>query len=218
MKECDLCGTPVHEKFLILIDDIPVIRETPMGDIEEQMFVCPACAREDEEDLDLMTEEEIFEEENKRFEEEKNKRFEEEELAKFHDSLINATELIALRDIAQAPEVCFVGLWFFSQMTYAMAPSKKAADKTIKAAAAYGCELEHGEADEVSLLKEAYSDFADAARDLAKLIQSKHGEDADCSEEYPFHESFDDISNAITEWASHAEDRLDSQSAPIEEQ
>ena len=210
MEECDLCGTLVHEKSLILIDDIPVIRETPMGDIEEQMFVCPACASEDEEDLDLMTEEEIFEEENKRLEE--------EELAKFHDSLINATELIALRDIAQAPEVCFVGLWFFSKMTYAMAPSKKTADKTIKAAAAYGCELEYGEADEVSLLKEAYSDFADAARDLAKLIQSKHGEDADCAEKYPFHESFDDISIAITEWASHAEDRLDSQSAPIEEQ
>ena len=82
MEECDLCGTLVHEKSLILIDDIPVIRETPMGDIEEQMFVCPACASEDEEDLDLMTEEEIFEEENKRLEE--------EELAKFHDSLINA--------------------------------------------------------------------------------------------------------------------------------
>lgn len=207
MEECDLCGALVHEKSLILIDDIPVIRETPMGDIEEQMFVCPACASEDEEDIELMKNLEL------------KKRAEEEELVRFHDSLINTTELIALRNIVHPQEYCFMGLWFFSQMTYAMAPSKKAADGTIKTAAAYGCELEHGEADEVSLLKEAYSDFADAARDLAKLIQSKHGEDADCSEEYPFHESFDDISNAITEWASHAEDRLDSQSAvqPIEE-
>ena len=207
MEECDLCGALVHEKSLILIDDIPVIRETPMGDIEEQMFVCPACASEDEEDIELMKNLEL------------KKRAEEEELVRFHDSLINTTELIALRNIVHPQEYCFMGLWFFSQMTYAMAPSKKAADGTIKTAAAYGCELKYGEADEVSLLKEAYSDFADAARDLAKLIQSKHGEDADCSEEYPFHESFDDISNAITEWASHAEDRLDSQSAvqPIEE-
>lgn len=164
---------------------------------------------------DLMTEEEIFEEENKRVEE--------EELVKFETSLLNAIELIALRDIAHPSEVCFMGLWVFSQMTYAMAPSKKSADETIKLAAKYGYELEHGEADEISLLKEAYSDLADAARDLAERIQNKHGEDADCAEKYPFQESFDDISIAITEWASHAEDRLDSQSAvqpvqPIEEQ
>ena len=61
---------------------------------------------------------------------------------------------------------------------------------------------------EVAVLKQAYSDFAEAARVLTECIQNKNGEDADCAEEYPFQESFDEVASSIRVWASHAECRL----------
>ena len=61
---------------------------------------------------------------------------------------------------------------------------------------------------EVAVLKQAYSDFAEAARVLTECIQNKNGEDADCAEEYPFQESFDEVASSIRVWASHAERRL----------
>jgi len=81
-----------------------------------------------------MTEEEIFEEENKRREE--------DELYEFQQSLWDAVAVVARNDIAPPKEVAFMGIWFFSQMMYAMAPSKEAADEAIKIGVEYGYELD----------------------------------------------------------------------------
>ena len=83
---------------------------------------------------DLMTEEEIFEEENKRREE--------DELYKFYQSLCDAVDVVARNDIAPPKEVAFTGIWFFSQMMYAIAPNKEAADETIEVGVEYGYELD----------------------------------------------------------------------------
>lgn len=82
---------------------------------------------------DLMTEEEIFEEENKRREE--------DELYEFQQSLWDAVAVVARNDIAPPKEVAFMGIWFFSQMMYAIAPSKEAADEVIEVGVEYGYEL-----------------------------------------------------------------------------
>ena len=82
---------------------------------------------------DLMTEEEIFEEENKRREE--------DELYKFYQSLCDAVDVVARNDIAPPKEVAFMGIWFFSKMMYAIAPSKEAADEVIEVGVEYGYEL-----------------------------------------------------------------------------
>ena len=61
--------------------------------------------------------------------------------------------------------------------------------------------------DTLDLIK-AYDDFADAANVLTECIYNKAGEDADCSEEYPFQESFDDVASSIRVWAAFAILRL----------
>lgn len=61
--------------------------------------------------------------------------------------------------------------------------------------------------DTLDLIK-AYDDFADAANVLTECIYNKSGEDADCSEEYPFQESFDDVASSIRVWAAFAIRRL----------
>tara|TARA_Y100000996_G_C22411025_1_gene597249 strand:+ start:60 stop:290 length:231 start_codon:yes stop_codon:yes gene_type:complete len=61
--------------------------------------------------------------------------------------------------------------------------------------------------DTLDLIK-AYDDFADAANVLTECIYNKAGEDADCSEEYPFQESFDDVAGSIRVWAAFAIRRL----------
>tara|TARA_A100001388_G_C28360202_1_gene307514 strand:- start:34 stop:321 length:288 start_codon:yes stop_codon:yes gene_type:complete len=62
--------------------------------------------------------------------------------------------------------------------------------------------------DILELIK-AYDDFADAAKVLTECIYNKAGEDADCSEQYPFNESFDEVASNIRVWASFAIRRLD---------
>jgi len=62
--------------------------------------------------------------------------------------------------------------------------------------------------DDVDLMKKAYKDFADAANVLTECIRNKNGEDADCAEEYPFQESFDEVASSIRVWASFAKRRL----------
>jgi hypothetical protein len=61
--------------------------------------------------------------------------------------------------------------------------------------------------DTLDLIK-AYDDFADAANVLTECIYNKAGEDADCSEEYPFQESFDDVASSIRVWTTFAIRRL----------
>lgn len=63
--------------------------------------------------------------------------------------------------------------------------------------------------DNIIKLKTAYDDFAHAANALTECIFNKEGEDADCSEEYPFSESFDEVASNIRVWASFAKRRLD---------
>jgi len=79
---------------------------------------------------DLMTEEEIFAEENKRREE--------DELYRFHNSLCDVVELVAHKDIAPPREVAYMGIWYFCKLMYAMAPSKEIADSLIEQATEYG--------------------------------------------------------------------------------
>ena len=62
--------------------------------------------------------------------------------------------------------------------------------------------------DTLDLIK-AYDDFADAANALTECIYDKAGEDADCSEQYPFNESFDEVASNIRVWAFSAKRRLD---------
>ena len=57
-------------------------------------------------------------------------------------------------------------------------------------------------------LLQAYDDFAHAANVLTECIYNKAGEDADCSEEYPFNESFNEVASSIRVWASFAKRRL----------
>ena len=61
--------------------------------------------------------------------------------------------------------------------------------------------------DTLDLIK-AYDDFAHAANALTECIYDKAGEDADCSEQYPFNESFDEVASDITVWTSFAIRRL----------
>ena len=61
--------------------------------------------------------------------------------------------------------------------------------------------------DTLDLIK-AYDDFAHAANALTEFISNKAGEDADCSEQYPFSESFDEVASGITVWTSFAIRRL----------
>lgn len=61
--------------------------------------------------------------------------------------------------------------------------------------------------DTLDLMK-AYDDFADAANVLTECIYKKSGEDADCSDQYPFNESFDEVASNIRVWASFAILRL----------
>ena len=61
--------------------------------------------------------------------------------------------------------------------------------------------------DTLDLIK-AYDDFAHAANALTECISNKAGEDADCSEQYPFNESFDEVASGITVWTSFAIRRL----------
>ena len=61
--------------------------------------------------------------------------------------------------------------------------------------------------DTLDLIK-AYDDFAHAANALTEFIPNKAGEDADCSEQYPFNESFDEVASDITVWTSFAIRRL----------
>ena len=62
--------------------------------------------------------------------------------------------------------------------------------------------------DTLDLIK-AYDDFAHAANALTECISNKAGEDADCSEQYPFNESFDEVASNIRVWAFSAKRRLD---------
>ena len=62
--------------------------------------------------------------------------------------------------------------------------------------------------DTLDLIK-AYDDFAHAANALTEFISNKAGEDADCSEQYPFNESFDEVASNIRVWAFSAKRRLD---------
>ena len=62
--------------------------------------------------------------------------------------------------------------------------------------------------DSLELIK-AYDDFSNAAYALTECISNKAGEDADCSEEYPFSESFDEVASNIRVWAAFAKRRLD---------
>tara|TARA_R110001583_G_scaffold20436_3_gene78782 strand:- start:4500 stop:4754 length:255 start_codon:yes stop_codon:yes gene_type:complete len=61
--------------------------------------------------------------------------------------------------------------------------------------------------DTLELIK-AYDDFANSANVLTECIYNKAGEDADCSEEYPFDQSFDEMASNIRVWASFAIRRL----------
>ena len=62
--------------------------------------------------------------------------------------------------------------------------------------------------DTLELIK-AYDDFAHAANALTECIRNRNGEDADCSEEYPFDQSFDEVASNIRVWSSFAIRRLD---------
>tara|TARA_R100000329_G_scaffold35753_1_gene33603 strand:+ start:2673 stop:2888 length:216 start_codon:yes stop_codon:yes gene_type:complete len=61
--------------------------------------------------------------------------------------------------------------------------------------------------DTLDLIK-AYDDFAHAANALTECIRNRNGEDADCSEEYPFDQSFDEVASDITVWTSVSIRRL----------
>ena len=61
--------------------------------------------------------------------------------------------------------------------------------------------------DTLDLIK-AYDDFAHAANALTEFIRNRNGEDADCSEEYPFDQSFDEVASDITVWTSVSIRRL----------
>lgn len=67
--------------------------------------------------------------------------------------------------------------------------------------------------DTLELIK-AYDDFGYAAKVLTECIYNKAGEDADCSEEYPFDQSFDEVANNIIVWASFAIRRLGKEIKP----
>ena len=62
--------------------------------------------------------------------------------------------------------------------------------------------------DTLELIKD-YDDFAHAANALTECIRNRNGEDADCSEQYPFNESFDEVASNIRVWAFSAKRRLD---------
>tara|TARA_Y100000401_G_scaffold106896_1_gene100783 strand:- start:342 stop:593 length:252 start_codon:yes stop_codon:yes gene_type:complete len=62
--------------------------------------------------------------------------------------------------------------------------------------------------DSLELIK-AYDDFSNAAYALTECISNKAGEDAACSEEYPFQESFDEVASNIGVWVFSAKSRLD---------
>ena len=61
--------------------------------------------------------------------------------------------------------------------------------------------------DTLDLIK-AYDDFAHAANALTECIRNRNGEDANCSEEYPFDQSFDEVASDITVWTSVSIRRL----------
>tara|TARA_R100000742_G_C4271100_1_gene89930 strand:+ start:1203 stop:1430 length:228 start_codon:yes stop_codon:yes gene_type:complete len=67
--------------------------------------------------------------------------------------------------------------------------------------------MSDSERDTLDLIK-AYDEFGYAAKILTECIYNKAGEDADCSEQYPFNESFDDVASSIIVWASFAIRRL----------
>ena len=67
--------------------------------------------------------------------------------------------------------------------------------------------------DTLELIK-AYDDFAHAANALTECIRNRNGEDADCSEQYPFKESFDEVASNIRVWASFAIRRLGKEIKP----
>ena len=51
-------------------------------------------------------------------------------------------------------------------------------------------------------LIDAYGMLATASENLKQKILEKAGEDADCAEQYPFDESFDDKNIAIQGWCN----------------
>ena len=57
-------------------------------------------------------------------------------------------------------------------------------------------------------LIEAYDDFAIAASTLLVCMENREGEDADCTEDYPFTEDFYEVSSKIRRWVFAAAERL----------